>query len=64
MESLPVTETDLTGIYRTVQTIGAILGPLVFGLLTDYLWVFAPCVLFLVVGCGIEGWYWKDSLRE
>ncbi|MHA1522715.1 MAG: tetratricopeptide repeat protein, partial [Promethearchaeota archaeon] len=46
------TDTDLTGIYRTVQT---------FGLLADNLWIFAPCILFLVVCVGIETWYWKLS---
>ncbi|TFH27118.1 MAG: MFS transporter, partial [Promethearchaeota archaeon] len=64
IKTLEATDTDLTGIYRTVQTIGAILGPMVFGLLADHYWIFAPCILFLIVSSGIEFLYWVGLIPK
>jgi hypothetical protein len=37
---------EALGIYKLMTVASGIIGPLLFGLLSEYVWIFAPIVLF------------------
>ena len=52
-------KTNLVSIYRFVGLVGNILGPILFGLMVDYIWVYSPGIFFAIGLLFVELLYWK-----
>jgi len=60
----PEYKTNLVSIYRFVGILGNIMGPVLFGLLTDYIWIYSPGYFFIIGLILVEVLYWKWISKE
>ncbi len=52
-------KSNLVSIYRFVGIIGNILGPVLFGAMTDYIWIYSPGLFIILILIFLELIYWK-----
>lgn len=59
-----VHKSNLVSIYRLVGIIGQIIGPALFGLLTDFIWVYSPGIFIIIASILMELIFWKWICKE
>jgi MFS family permease len=59
-------KSNLVSIYRIVGIVGQIIGPALFGLFIDYLWIYSPgyFIILLLIFMEILYWIWISRLQK
>jgi len=58
----PEMKNEALGIYKVITVASGILGPVVFGLMSEYIWVLAPFILFPIASI-VSGSIYKYLIK-